>query len=136
LEELSSISLKNNNTLLISTPKKQHSDYQKHVSSMAKDEEVTKLNIAVHWLAKRFGENKGLEILQFKLGMLGKDLKNINAVWNGTNILLTKAAIASLVLSFVLHFFISQRKLWIFGTFAWYFGKFHLLLRIDSLLIL
>lgn len=136
LEELSSISLKNNNTLLISTPKKQHSDYQKQVSSMAKDEEVTKLNIAVHWLAKRFGENKGLEILQFKLGMLGKDLKNINAVWNGTNILLTKAAIASLVLSFVLHFFISQRKLWIFGTFAWYFGKFHLLLRIDSLLIL
>jgi len=129
LEELSSVSLKNNNTLLTSPSKKQHHDKQKQGLSLAKDEEVAKLNIAVHWLAKRFGENKGLEILQFKLGMLGKDLKNINSVWNGTNILLTKAAIASIMVSFILHFLINQRILWIFGTFSWYFAHSPICIR-------
>lgn len=129
LEELSSVSMQNNKPLLTSPSKKHHSDKQKQRSSLTKDEEVAKLNIAVHWLAKRFGENKGLEILQFKLGMLGKDLKNINAVWNGTNILLTKASIVSLMVSFILHFLVNQRVLWIFGTFTWYFAHSPLCIR-------
>lgn len=127
LEELSATQINSSTPAL--TPQKSSSD-RRSQGSFTVDEEVTKLNIAVHWLAKRFGENKGLEILQFKLGMFGRDLRNINSVWNGTNILLTKATLLSLVLSFILHFFVSQRILWIFGTFAWYFAHSPICIRV------
>jgi len=87
------------------------------------DDEEARLNIAVNWIAKRWLDNKGLEILQFKLGMLGRDLKNLNSVWNGSNPLLTRAAMVYLVLSFMLHFIINQRLLWLLGTFTWYFAR-------------
>jgi len=89
----------------------------------ASEEEETKLHYAVHWIAKRWGDNKGLEILQFKLGMLGHDLHNINSVWNGTNPLLTRAAMLYLVISCLLHFLMSQRLLWLLGTSTWYFAQ-------------
>lgn len=87
------------------------------------DEETARLNIAVHWIAKKMLDNKGLEILQFKLGHLGRDLKNLNSVWNGTNPLLTRAAMVYLVISFILHFIVNPRLLWLVGTFTWYFGQ-------------
>jgi len=87
------------------------------------EEEGTKLNIAILWIAKRFGDNKGLEVLQFKLGMLGRDLRNINSVWNGNNPLLTRAAMLYLVISCLLHFLMSQRLLWLLGTSTWYFAQ-------------
>lgn len=87
------------------------------------EEEGTKLNAAIHWIAKRLGEDKGLEILQFKLGLLCSDLRNINSVWNGKNPLLTKAAMVSLVLSFILHFLVNRRLLWILLTASWYFAQ-------------
>jgi len=87
------------------------------------DEETARLNIAVNWIAKKWLDNKETEILQFKLGMLGRDLKNLNSVWNGTNPLLTRAAMVYLVLSFILHFIINPRLLWLMGTFTWYFGR-------------
>jgi C2 domain./FYVE zinc finger. len=87
------------------------------------EEEVTKLNIAIHWIAKRLGDNKGLEVLQFKLGMLGRDLRNVNSVWNGKNPFLTRATMAYLVISFVLHFLMNQRLLWLLGTSTWYFAQ-------------
>lgn len=85
------------------------------------EEEITKLNIAIHWVAKRLGDNKGLEVLQFKLGMLGRDLRNINSIWNGQNPLLTRATMLYLAISFILHFIMSQRLLWLVGTSTWYF---------------
>ena len=87
------------------------------------NEDATKLNIAVNWIAKRMLDNKGLEILQFQLGNLGRDLKNLNSVWNGSNPLLTQAAMVYLAISFVLHFLINPRLLWFMGTFTWYFGQ-------------
>ncbi len=87
------------------------------------DDETARLNIAVNWIAKKWLDNKGLEILQFKLGMLGRDLKNLNSVWNGKNPLLTRAAMVYLVASFTLHFIINARILWLMGTFTWYFGR-------------
>lgn len=87
------------------------------------EEEGTKLNIAILWIAKRLGDNKGLEVLQFKLGMLGRDLRNINSVWNGNNPLLTRAAMLYLVISCILHFLMRQRLLWLLGTSTWYFAQ-------------
>lgn len=87
------------------------------------EEETAKLNSAVSWIAKRLGDNKGLEVLQFKLGMLSKDLRNINSVWDGSNPLLTRAAMIYLFVSFVLHFCIDRRYLWLGGTFVWYFAQ-------------
>ena len=55
--------------------------------------------------------------------MLGRDLKNVNSVWNGANPLLTRAAMVYLVISFVLHFVINPRLLWLMGTFTWFFGR-------------
>ena len=94
-------------------------------------EDAARLNIAVNWIAKRMLDNKGLEILQHKLGNLGRDLKNLNSVWNGSNLLLTQAAMVYLAISFVLHFIINPRLLWFMGTFTWYFGQVG---RIDVLL--
>ncbi len=87
------------------------------------EEETAKLNIAISWVARRLGDNKGLEVLQFKLMFLAQDLQNINSVWNGTNPLLTRLVMLYLVISFVLHFIIEQRLLWGMGTFIWYFGQ-------------
>jgi hypothetical protein len=87
------------------------------------DSEMAKLNIAVHWIAKKWLDNKGLEILQFKLGKLGNSLKNLNSVWNGKNPLLTRAAMVYLVISLVLHFIINPRVLWLVGTFIGYFAR-------------
>jgi hypothetical protein len=87
------------------------------------EEEATKLNAGVHWIAKRLGDNKGLEVLQFKLGNLAKDLRNVNSVWDGTNPILTRAAIIYLVISFFLHFLVSQRLLWLLGTATFYFSQ-------------
>ena len=92
-------------------------------ATIATEEDDTKLNIAISWIAKRLGENKGLEILQFKLGMLGRDLRNINSVWDGSNPLLTRAAMVYLVISFILHFLMSQRLLWLLGTSTFYFSR-------------
>lgn len=50
------------------------------------DEEVAKLNLYIHWVAKPLGGNKGLQVLQFKVGMLGCDIRNTNSVlWKGEN---------------------------------------------------
>jgi hypothetical protein len=81
------------------------------------------LNIAISWIARRLGENKGLEVLQFKLGNLGRDLRNINSVWDGSNPLLTRAAMVYLVISFILHFLTSQRLLWLIGTSTFFFSQ-------------
>ena len=92
--------------------------------STEKDEdEAAKLHIAVQWIAKKLLDNKGLEILQFKLAKLGRDLKNLNSVWNGKNPLLTQAAMICIAISFVLHFIINARLLWLIGTFTWYFTR-------------
>jgi hypothetical protein len=95
----------------------------RNITDDSLEEEVTKLNIAIHWIAKRLGDNKGLEVLQFKLGMLGRDLRNLNAVWNGKNPFLTRATMAYLVISFLLHFLVNQRLLWLLGTSTWYFAQ-------------
>ena len=87
------------------------------------DEESARLNIAVHWIAKKWLDNKGLEIFQHKMGCLGRDLKNLNSVWNGANPLLTRAAMVYLVISFILHFVVRARLLWFIGTFIFYFGR-------------
>ena len=92
-------------------------------SNVTTEEEVTKLNIAIHWIALRFGENKGLEVLQFKLGNLGRGLQNLNSVWDGSNPILTRAAMVYLMVSFVLHFVMSQRLLWLIGTATFYFSR-------------
>merc|ERR550539_70244 len=98
--------------------------WENNTSEEAKEsEETAKLNIAVHWIAKRLLDNKGLEILQFQLGMLGRDLKHLNSVWDGTNPLLTRAAMVYLVISFILHFIINPRLLWLMGTFSFYFAR-------------
>ena len=97
------------------------SDNRIHNHNSDDEDETARLNGAVHWIAKKVLDNKGLETMQFKLGNLGRDLKRLNAVWNGTNPLLTRAAMVYLVISFILHFLMSQRLLWLMGTFTWYF---------------
>ncbi len=92
-------------------------------SSETENDEVAKLNIAVNWIAKTWLDNKGLEILQHKLGNLGRDLKNLNSVWNGSNPLLTQAAMICVPISFVLHFLVNPRLLWLISTFTWYFAQ-------------
>jgi hypothetical protein len=98
-------------------------DKNSNGTSNATEEEETKLNIAISWIARRLGENKGLEVLQFKLGNLGRDLRNINSVWDGSNPLLTRAAMVYLVISFILHFLTSQRLLWLIGTSTFFFSQ-------------
>eukprot|EP00557_Chaetoceros_sp_GSL56_P003203 CAMPEP_0176497486 /NCGR_PEP_ID=MMETSP0200_2-20121128/11747_1 /TAXON_ID=947934 /ORGANISM="Chaetoceros sp., Strain GSL56" /LENGTH=1364 /DNA_ID=CAMNT_0017895497 /DNA_START=108 /DNA_END=4199 /DNA_ORIENTATION=+ len=67
------------NTSLVDSRDRLHGS--RNITDQNSEEEVTKLNIAIHWIAKRVGDNKGLEVLQFKLGMLGRDLGNVNSVW-------------------------------------------------------
>jgi len=87
------------------------------------EEDNAKLNKAVNWIAKRLGHNKGLDILQFKMTFLERDLRNINSVWDGSNRLLTRTAIACIIASFVLHFLVRRRVLWLVGTSTWYFAQ-------------
>lgn len=87
------------------------------------DGDTARLGKAVSWIAKRLGNNRGLEVLQYKLGLLGRDLAKINSIWDGSSILRTRIAIAILVISFVIHLYVNNRLLWIVGTFLWYFGS-------------
>lgn len=87
------------------------------------DKDTARLGKAVSWIAKRLGNNRGLEVLQYKLGLLGRDLANINSIWDGSSVLRTRIAIAILVVSFVIHLYVNNRLLWIVGTFIWYFGS-------------
>jgi len=87
------------------------------------EEDSAKLNKAVNWIAKRLGHNKGLDILQFKLTFLERDLRNINSVWDGSNRLLTRTAITCIIASFVIHFLVRRRVLWLVGTSTWYFAQ-------------
>ena len=86
-------------------------------------DETAKLHIAVRWLAHRYGSNKGLEKAQHKLGRLARDLKDLNQVWDGSNPLLTRAAIVYLCVSLLLHFVVNRRLLWLLGTFTAYFAR-------------
>ncbi len=112
------------NELAKSTGKAQTSDTPPDGQPIESDkDDAARLNIAVNWIAKKWLDNKGLEIFQHNIGNLGRDLKNLNSVWNGSNPLLTKAAMVYLVISFVLHFLINPRLLWLLGTLMWYFGR-------------
>ena len=76
----------------------------------------------MEWIAKRAGQDRGLETLQFKLGMLGKDLTNLNSIWDGSSVLKTRIAMVVLIISFALHFRVNHRILWIAGSAIWFFG--------------
>jgi hypothetical protein len=86
------------------------------------EEEVAKLNKAVEWIAKRAGQDRGLETLQFKLGMLGKDLTKLNSIWDGSSVLKTRIAMIVLIISLALHFRVNHRILWLAGSAIWFFG--------------
>lgn len=87
------------------------------------NEETARLNKAVQWIAKRLGDNRGLEVLQFKLGMLGRDLTNLNSLWDGSSAVKICASMNIVFTSFVLHCYLSWRLLWIGGTGFWFFGS-------------
>jgi len=87
------------------------------------EEDTAKLNKAVIWLAKRLAHNKGLDILQFKLTMVERDIRNVSSVWDGSNRLLTQTAIVCIIISFILHFLVSRRVLWLVGASVWYFAQ-------------
>jgi len=87
------------------------------------EEEAAKLNIAVNWLAKRFLDNKGLEVMQFKLGCLAQDVKNVNMMWDGSKPAWSMTALVAISISFILHFQVNRRLLWITGFLIWYFAQ-------------
>jgi len=87
------------------------------------EEETARLNKAVSWLAKKLGDNKGLEVLQSQLTNFDRDIRNINSVWDGSNPLLTRASILCIFVSLVLHFIVKRRLLWLIGTSIWYFAQ-------------
>ena len=91
-------------------------------STKVDEEEVAKLNKAVEWIAKRVGQDRGLEKLQFKLGMLGRDLTKLNSIWDGSSVLKTRVAMIVLIVSFTLHIRFNHRILWLVGTAVWFFG--------------
>jgi hypothetical protein len=94
----------------------------KPTSSNVNQEEVAKLNRAVEWIAKRLGEDKGLEVVQYKLGLLGNDLRKVNSLWDGSSVLKTRISMIVLIISLCLHFRFNHRVIWLSGTFSWYFG--------------
>jgi len=96
-------------------------------------DETARLNKAIYWLAKRWGDNRGLETLQFKMGVLSKDIANINSVWDGSNRLHTEVAIWAVIISFFLQLYVNLRLYWILVITVWYFGsspQFHRFARI------
>jgi len=114
----------------LSTPSKAGKRWKLHQKSQTsfsdteeEEEDSAKLNKAVNWIAKRLGHNKGLDIFQYKMTFLERDLRNINSVWDGSNRLLTRTAIACIITSFVLHFLVRRRVLWLVGTSTWYFAQ-------------
>ena len=127
VNESPSLTELSNNTKLVGANKKrlQQDDVTNKDDSSSKqdnEEEVAKLNKAVEWIAKRAGQDRGLETLQFKLGMLGKDLTNLNSIWDGSSVLKMRIAMVVLIISFVLHFRVNHRILWIAGSAIWFFG--------------
>ena len=98
--------------------------YEKQSNKMTTpdEEETQKLNMAITWLAKRLGDNKGFEILQFKLKILAQDLQNVNSLWDGSSVMKTKIMLAVLSLSFVIHCYVSKRLIWFSGTAIVYFA--------------
>mmetsp|Transcript_24981 Transcript_24981/g.37280 ORF Transcript_24981/g.37280 Transcript_24981/m.37280 type:complete len:139 (+) Transcript_24981:1172-1588(+) len=102
---------------------------KKKSDSAEDDKDTARLHGALSWVAKKIGDNKGLEILQFQLGTLGRDLTNLNSLWDGSCVVKTQITIAVLFLSLILHFFVHVRNCWLVGTAIWYFGQSpHLLL--------
>ena len=89
-------------------------------NSSRNEEPNSNLNKTVSWIAKILGENRGLEHLQDKLACMLEDLMNLNSLWDGSSIMKTEVTLVCVYLSFVLHFFVSKRLLWII-----YIGIFH-----------
>jgi hypothetical protein len=95
-----------------------------HINRSDGDEDdAAKLNVAVSWVAKRFLDNKGLEVLQFDLGCLARDLKNLTMVWDGSHPVYSKMAMVVISISFMLHIYFNRRLIWMIGIFSWYFAQ-------------
>ena len=86
-------------------------------------EETARLNAFVRWIAQRFGDNKGLEVLQFKLTEFKNNITVLNSFWNGRSTVRTLTAFLVLLVSLLLHFILDRRLLWISGTMIAYFGS-------------
>eukprot|EP00978_Attheya_sp_CCMP212_P001280 scaffold2658_cov53-Attheya_sp.AAC.1 len=86
------------------------------------EEDGARLGKAVHWLAKKLGDNRGLDLIQLHLGFFHRDIKNFNSLWDGSSIVKTCVSILVLCLTFILHLYWSHRFLWITGIAVWYFG--------------
>ena len=88
-----------------------------------KNDDTVRLNKAVEWIARKVGDNRGLEIAQFKIGQFGRNITNINSFWDGSSPPKTLVAIIAIVFSFLMHCYFSWRLLWIIGTASSFFGS-------------
>jgi len=89
----------------------------------AKIEHEAHLNKTLSWIAKIIGENRGLEHVQHKLANMHKDLRNVNSLWDGSSVLKTRVTIFCVGLSFVLHFIVNRKFLWILGIASLHLSK-------------
>lgn len=102
-------------------PKSGSNDHHNHDGETDENEETAQLNSTVRWIAKRLGENLGLDEMQHKVGQLAHDLKNVNDLWDGSDELKMQGTFVAVSFSLFLHTRLNVRLIWIVGSSVWYF---------------
>jgi hypothetical protein len=92
------------------------------VQEKEQDEGDTGLHKIIFWAAKRWLSSRGMDALQFKLGLLSHDITVINSIWDGSNKLLTAAVTVVMIVSCLLHCMFNVRYIWILIITVAHFG--------------
>jgi hypothetical protein len=92
-----------------------------------KDEESARLNKAIVWISKRLLSSRGMDAFQFKLGKISRDVSKFNSLWDGSSLMKSSAALVVVLVSFVLHCYVSIKLFWVIVITIIYFGPSPLL---------
>ncbi len=103
-----------------------HACFPQHpkVSPQTTADEPAQLNLAIQWVIKMIANNRGLASIQFKLGLIARDISVLNSLWDGSNVHRIEATFLYFSISLLVHVYFVRywRLLWITTSFCAYFS--------------